>query len=103
MLSVRLSMMKNSMIKLLKKVSLTKGEKWEQMMYIISSIDYILSYYLNQNVVNEKDLRFFEEELRRQIDAFILFSMQDIFGNLVDFVRKYAEDDNIKELGISTD
>ena len=25
--------------------------------------------------------------------------MKDIFGNLVDFVNKYAEDDSIKELG----
>lgn len=67
-------------------------------MYIISCIDYILNFFTRQNIVNEEDLRFFEKELRSQIDAFILFSMKDVFGNLVDFVQKYAEDDTIKEI-----
>ena len=65
---------------------------------MICSIDYILRFFNEKNVVNEKDLCFFENELRSQIDGFILFSMKDVFGNLVEFVKKYAEDDKIKEL-----
>lgn len=103
MLLSRIIQLRNAFLDLLKKSSDEIVNEKEKNIYLINVFDMIWSSFTSIHVAFEKkefenDLINLETKTNSYIDNLIELYMKEFFLNLVDFVKKYAQEDNEAEM-----
>jgi vacuolar protein sorting-associated protein 52 len=103
MLWSRMVQMRTLFFELMRKSAKEFPSEHERTKYLIDVFDSILSAFYGIHSAFEKkefqeDLLNLEKELNGYIDQLVELYLKDYFGNLIDFVRKYAREE-IKDVG----
>eukprot|EP01016_Furgasonia_blochmanni_P050404 TRINITY_DN7785_c0_g1_i5.p1 TRINITY_DN7785_c0_g1~~TRINITY_DN7785_c0_g1_i5.p1 ORF type:complete len:308 (-),score=130.63 TRINITY_DN7785_c0_g1_i5:59-982(-) len=98
MLKIRITSLKNVIVDLIKRSAKELGNEMERLAYIINNMDFVVNCFYSVNLVFEEDLLNLEKELGAHIDKLVEICSKEHFGSLVDFVRRYAKEENESEL-----
>ena len=93
MLRIRITELKNLMVELLKKSSKELLNETDRIIYLISSLDFILSNLIANNYVFQEDIMNLEKELSIHIDKMVEIGLKEYFEHMMNFVKQYVKDD----------
>ena len=97
MLRYRISQFKNQFLELLKRYTKEFKTEKEKIKFLVESLDFMIEQFKTGPVL-EEDLRSLEKELEVSKDRFVECALKEYFEHLVEFVRKYASEENENEI-----
>lgn len=103
MLKYRIIALKSVVVELLKKLSREETSEMDSTIYMITTLDMIISAYTEAKTVFEEDIVYYEKEQKIHVDSVVELLMRDFFHNLFEFVQNNTSAEELKEIMSSGD
>ena len=97
MLRYRISQFKNQFVELLKRHAKKFQTEREKIKFMIETLDFLVEQ-LKQGAILEEDSRALEKDLELYKDKFVEWALKEYFEHLIDFVKKYAKEEEEIEI-----